>query len=153
MSRKIPLPALGVLAAAAASLVVAAPGAAAVHSTALAPPVIHESFTLLPCAGAPANRTTLQQEGCAEHHIVATDAEINALSRTIFARLFDNASRADYVSAAGAWLAYRRADCQSMSDIFEGGTLAPVVDAQCQAARNDQRVKDLRAFVANLSQD
>ena len=37
-----------------------------------------------------------------------------------------------------------------MSDVFEGGTLAPVVDAQCQAARNDQRVKDLRTFAANL---
>jgi hypothetical protein len=38
-----------------------------------------------------------------------------------------------------------------MSDRFEGGTEAGVVDAQCEADRNDQRVKDLRAFHRDLT--
>ena len=38
-----------------------------------------------------------------------------------------------------------------MSDVFEGGTEAAVVDAQCVAARNNQRVKDLRGFHRSLT--
>jgi uncharacterized protein YecT (DUF1311 family) len=152
MPRRISLPIAVLAAVAGVCLAVAAPGGAARgQGAALAPPVIHESFTLLPCTGAPATRTTLELEGCAEHRIVADDVQINALSRQIFAALFDGAARGRYVAAARAWLAYRQADCQSMSDVYEGGTLAAVVDAQCQAARDDQRVKDLRAFHANLT--
>lgn len=124
------------------------PGASAAK---LEPVLIHETFTPLPCSGSPSHRTTLEQEGCAEKQILATDKQINQLAVQIFPILFDNRARRDFNAAQHAWLSYRKADCLSMSDVFEGGTEAGVVDAQCQASRNNQRVKDLRAFHRDLT--
>jgi uncharacterized protein YecT (DUF1311 family) len=113
--------------------------------------VIKETFTPLPCSGAPGQRTTLQMEGCAEKSILKSDAQINSLVAEIFPLLPDDRARRDLNAAQRAWLTYRKADCFSMSDLFEGGTEAGVLDAQCVASRNTQRVKDLRSFHRALS--
>jgi uncharacterized protein YecT (DUF1311 family) len=126
-------------------------GAGPVASTAkLEPVVIHETFTPLPCSGPPGHRTTLEQEGCAEKQILKTDTQIDVLASQIFPILFDDRARRDFNAGQRAWLSYRKADCLSMSDLFEGGTEAGVVNAQCFVSRNNQRVKDLRAFHRNL---
>jgi uncharacterized protein YecT (DUF1311 family) len=128
-----------------------AAGAVPAHGAKLSPPVIHETFTPLPCKGKPNSRTTIQQLGCAEQQILKSDKQIDALSASIFSRLHDDAARRRFTAGAKAWLAYRRADCASLSDIFEGGTQAPVLAAQCQSARNSTRIKDLRAFKRDLT--
>ena len=124
----------------------------AAHAAKLAPVRIHEKFTPLPCTGAPAHRTTLEMEGCAEKQILRTDTQVNVLEAEIFQLLGDDRARRDLNAAQHAWLGYRKADCLSMSDLFEGGTESPVVDAQCVASRNNQRIKDLRAFKHDLLQ-
>src|SRR6266487_2840424 len=96
---------------AAAALLGASLFAANAHAgrpAALKPPVIHERFTLLPCPSKP--ETTLELEGCAEHRIVRLDKQIDGVSKTIFARLNDDAAKRDYLAAHTAWLAYRQAD-------------------------------------------
>ena len=121
---------------------------AAVAATAtLKPPVIKESFTLLPCPKNP--QSTLDLEGCAEHRILRTDAAINARVKTIFVLLGRDrtvAAQARFVRGERAWLAYRRAVCDSRSDVFEGGTLAGLAAANCVADANVAHLKDLRAF-------
>jgi uncharacterized protein YecT (DUF1311 family) len=121
------------------------------HGAKLSAPVIHEAFTPLPCKGKPSSRTTIQQLGGAEQQILKTDKQIDALSASVFSRLHDDAARHRFIAGAKAWLAYRRADCASRSDIFEGGTQAPVVAAQCQSLRNLTRIKDLRTFKSDLT--
>jgi uncharacterized protein YecT (DUF1311 family) len=130
-----------------AALALAAPLSAA--ATALSPPVIHESFTLLACPRHP--QSTLALEGCAEHRIVATDHRIDAVAAMIFRRLFDDAARRHLIAAQSAWLAYRSADCTSRSDQYEGGTLAGLVAAQCTADQSAQRLKDLQQFAKALA--
>jgi uncharacterized protein YecT (DUF1311 family) len=141
---------LALTAVAAATLIAGSASGLVSHPAKLSPPVIRESFTPLPCGGKPGSRTTVQQEGCAERQILTTDARINALERSIFTRLRDDAARRRLVAAARAWLAYRRADCLSVSDVFEGGSQAPVTFARCAATRNVQRIKDLRTFLTDL---
>jgi uncharacterized protein YecT (DUF1311 family) len=126
-------------------------GAQAGSAAKLSPPVIREPFTPLPCSGQPNARNTLQQEGCAEQQILRTDGQIDALVNSVFSLLPDSAARRRFDKASSAWLAYRRADCLSVSDVFEGGTQAPVLYAQCEAARNAQRIKDLRTFKSDLA--
>lgn len=116
----------------------------------LSPPAIHESFTPLPCAGAPRHRTTLQMEACAERQILSSDKQIDALNSAIFGKLFDAAARRRFIAGHNAWLAYRHAYCLSASDVFEGGTEAGVVDATCTATVNSQHVKNLKAFLADF---
>jgi uncharacterized protein YecT (DUF1311 family) len=148
MSRKLlSLTAVAVAAFAAGSILATqAGGKARGHAAWLKPVVIHETFTPLPCSGAPGQRTTLQMEGCAEKQILKSDTQVNQLAAEIFSILRDDRARRDFNAAQLAWLNYRKADCFSVSDLFEGGTEAGVLDAQCVASRNTQRVKDLRAF-------
>jgi uncharacterized protein YecT (DUF1311 family) len=146
------------LAAATVSIIAAAGFAAAqaggagpaAHTVRLVPVKIHETFTPLPCTGSPGHRTTLEQEGCAEKQILKTDGQANVLAAEIFQLLGDDRARRDLNAAQRAWLNYRRADCFSMSDLFEGGTEAGVIDAQCVGSRNNQRIKDLRTFKTSL---
>ena len=132
--------------AALAALALGLPAALAAPAGAarLSPPVIHESFTPLPCPAHP--QSTLDLEGCAEQRILRSDHRIDAAARTIFTRLFDDASRRRFIAAQKAWLAYRRADCTSESDRYEGGTLAGLVAASCTADRSAQRLRDLISF-------
>ena len=137
---------------AATALLVSSGSAAATpgHAAKLSPPTIHESFTPLPCTGAPAQRTTLQMEGCAEQHILASDKQIDSLNRSIFGKLFYAAARRRFIAGHNAWLAYRHAYCLSASDVYEGGTEAGVVFADCVASVNSQHVKNLKGFLADF---
>ncbi len=134
-------------------VVLAALAALAVPAAATAappPPVIKEGFTLLACPKNP--QTTLALEGCAEHRIVKSDAIINAKVKKIYGLLRTNNAKTNFVAGEKAWLAYRKANCQSRSDVYEGGTLAGVVFANCVADVNDVHVKDLTAFEKALLQ-
>jgi uncharacterized protein YecT (DUF1311 family) len=117
----------------------------------LEPPVISESFTLLPCPAKP--KTTLDSEGCAEHRIVRSDRAINAEVRTIFALLETRRSRSAqvrFVRGERAWLVYRRTVCASRADVYEGGSEGPVVFAECEAGKNAVHLKELRIFAREL---
>jgi uncharacterized protein YecT (DUF1311 family) len=129
----------------------ASAGAAAGHTTKLAPPVIKESFTPLPCSGSPGHRSTLQMEGCAEQQILRSDTQIDSLNKKIFAALPSNSARRDLISGHRAWLSYRKAYCLSVSDVFQGGTAAGVVAADCTASVNAQHVSNLKTLLRDLT--
>jgi hypothetical protein len=147
---------ISAVALAASAVVLTASASAKAHygqAAKLSAPVIHESFTPLGCHGSPQHRSSLQIEGCAEQQILGTDKKIDALNRTIFGVLADNAARRRFIAGHKAWLAYRRAFCLSRSDIFEGGTDAAVVDATCVVTINAQHVKDLKVFISDLTSE
>jgi uncharacterized protein YecT (DUF1311 family) len=126
-------------------------GASGGHIAKLAPPVIHEPFTPMPCSGKPGNRSTLQEEGCAEQQILHSDKQIDALNQKIFNAMHTTSARRDLVAGHRAWLAYRKSYCLSVSDVFQGGTLAGVVDADCVATVNGQHVTNLKTFLKDLT--
>jgi uncharacterized protein YecT (DUF1311 family) len=143
-----------VLAATSATIALAtsaSAGASDGHAAKLAPPVIHESFTPLPCSGSPGKRSTLQEEGCAEQQILRSDKQINALNQKIFNKLPSPSARRDLVAGHKAWLSYRKSYCLSVSDVFQGGTLSGVVDADCTATVNGQHVANLKTFLKDLT--
>ncbi|MGH2894628.1 MAG: lysozyme inhibitor LprI family protein [Solirubrobacteraceae bacterium] len=121
------------------------------HAAKLAPPVVHESFTPMPCTGSPGHRSTLQEEGCAEQQILRSDKQINTLNQKIFNALHANSARRDLIAGHEAWLAYRKSYCLSVSDVFQGGTEAGVVDADCTATVNGQHVSNLKTFLKDLT--
>jgi uncharacterized protein YecT (DUF1311 family) len=128
------------------TIAVAQPGRAAPAASA---PVIHEPFTRLPCPSHPVS--TLDLEGCAEKKVVATDKKIDAEAETISGRLQDAAARSRFAKAQSAWLAFRTADCASVSDQNEGGTLAGITALGCAADRSAERLKELRSFASALA--
>ena len=79
-----------------------------------------------------------------------SDTQIDSLNQSIFGKLFDAAARRRFIAGHNAWLAYRHAYCLSESDVFEGGTEAGVVFADCVAGVNSRHVTDLKRFLASF---
>jgi uncharacterized protein YecT (DUF1311 family) len=132
--------------AAGLALCAAVPASAAASATSA--PVIHESFTLLPCPSKP--MTTVQIEGCAEHKILAADKQIDALNAKIFAKL-GKAGRTAFVSANSDWVKYRDSACTAVASIYSGGTLQPVAYANCLVSVGTSHVTELKQMVLSLS--
>ena len=134
-------------------MVATAAGASARHGgaalAAVSPPVITEPFKpVLPC-----NRnTTIGMEGCGEHSVLTADRQLNADVKVVFNLLSSAGSRRDFVSAQTTWLTYRDADCRSQSDVYRGGTEAPVVYVLCLAADDKLRREEVKGFFAALTQ-
>jgi uncharacterized protein YecT (DUF1311 family) len=134
------------------ALVAAVPGVAVgARAGKVTVPTIHETFTVLPCTGAPAQRSTLEQEGCAEHQILATDKQIDGLNGEIVARVGNHAAQQRFVAGHRAWLTYRRAFCLSRADVLRGGTESAVIDATCSVELNRRHIVDLRHFLSDLT--
>ncbi len=116
-------------------------------SLAVSPPVIHETFTPLPCPAHP--QAQLELEGCAEKAILATDHRIDAVNALIFARLAAR-DRSTFVAGERAWLRYRRASCLTAASKYAGGTLASLVDADCVASRNRTHLREQSSLLHDL---
>jgi uncharacterized protein YecT (DUF1311 family) len=142
------LTAVAVVAAIASVAVVQADGGTPAQAGKLSPPPIHEQFAapghLLPCTQG--DDTTPGLEGCAEHRVLKSDGQIDKLNGSISSELANARMKREFIAAHRAWLTYRNADCDSMSSIYEGGTLMPLADIECIENRNERRIKDLSEF-------
>jgi uncharacterized protein YecT (DUF1311 family) len=114
----------------------------------LAPPVIRETFTALPCN----HSTTVGLEGCAEGQLLTTDHRLNVEVALVFRELHTTAQRRSFVESEKLWFSYRVADCQSDASVYQGGTLAPVEFAQCEVLDNESRSSDLHGHYALIVQ-
>lgn len=121
---------------------------AAGATTSLKPPVITEHFTRLPCN----KNTTIGMEGCAEGQLLRADQRLNQQVAIVFGLFRTKSQKLEFVKAEHAWFTYRGNDCQSLSDIYEGGTLAPVAFANCEVQDDLARSTDLHTFFEQLTQ-
>lgn len=119
-------------------------GGAAAGSAGVAPPMIHEPFTPLPCPLHP--DTTLEVEGCQERRVLRTDRAINTRVRTIFRLLRTESARVSFVSGERSWQRYRRRSCAAEASRFGGGTAHGVAFLTCTLQRNKSHLVDLAAL-------
>jgi uncharacterized protein YecT (DUF1311 family) len=111
------------------------------------PPVISETFTLVPCS----RQSTMGMVGCTEHETVASDKLIDAEFALLFTITGVQQEKA-LISAERAWLAYRKADCESAASIFEGGTFANVEFGSCVVSADNAYSENLHAYFRLLTQ-
>ncbi len=148
----------------ASCLLLGSPGARAATTPtttpALAPPVIHEVFTLLPCN----KKNDLGLEGCQEHQIVSLDKIIDKAEQVLFTMLENEAAldipgsgSTDEVAVAqrlsqaeSEWFGYRVAECASESDVALGGTDAVLQSGACQITLDHARLAQLKSFYEAL---
>ena len=128
--------------------VVAVAASSAVAAAASGPPVIKEAFTVLPCPAKP--KTTLDLEGCAEKALLASDKKIDAQVKAIWNQLSSAKARASFASGERSWLAYRRSNCAGEASRYAGGSLEPVVYAQCEVTRNTTHLAELGTMLRTL---
>ena len=114
----------------------------------LAPPIIHEPFTPLPCPNHP--KTTVDLEGCGEQEVLKTDRMIDARAAAIFRLLRTTRARSEFVHGEHAWLGYRRASCSAQASVYAGGSAEPVAFITCEGRRNRRHLSDLADTVRSL---
>ena len=118
-------------------------------AAALAPPVIHEPFTQLPCPIHP--DTTIDVEGCQEARVLRTDRAIDGRVKIVFHLLRTQGARAGFVDGERSWLHYRRQSCLAEASLYAGGTEQPVVLLTCTLSENESHLADLAAVRRTLS--
>jgi uncharacterized protein YecT (DUF1311 family) len=123
-------------------------GSVAGAAATVKPPMISEHFTLLPCN----KNTTLGMEGCAEAQLLRADKRLNQQVTIVFELFRTKGQKLEFVKAENSWFTYRGEDCQSFSDIFEGGSLAPVDYANCEVQDDMARSTDLHSFYEEQTQ-
>jgi uncharacterized protein YecT (DUF1311 family) len=117
-------------------------------ATTPAPPVITEPFTPLPCH----HGTTLGLEGCAEGQLLTADRRINDEVKLLLNVIPTSHQQRSFVAVEREWLAYRKADCSTMSAVFEGGTIAPLEYALCEVRDDEARSTDLHSYFGLLEE-
>jgi uncharacterized protein YecT (DUF1311 family) len=111
---------------------------------AIAPPVIHEPFTPLPCPIHP--DTTVDVEGCQERRILRTDRAIDGDVAIVFRLLRTRSARSSFGAAERSWLYYRRHSCTAEASAYAGGSGEPVAYLSCTLRRNTSHLADLAAM-------
>jgi uncharacterized protein YecT (DUF1311 family) len=121
-----------------------------VTAAALAPPVIHEPFTALPCPLHP--DTTIDVVGCQEHRVLRTDRAIDGQVAAIFRMLRTDAPRSSFVDSERSWLRYRGQSCSVEASRFAGGSAHAIALLNCTLGRNKSHLADLTAMRKTLAQ-
>lgn len=110
----------------------------------LAPPVIEEPFTALPCPIHP--DTTIDVVGCQERRILRTDRAIDREVAAAFSSLRTQTARLSFVIGERSWLRYRRHSCTAEAAAYVGGSAEPVAYLTCTLRRNRSHLAELGAM-------
>ncbi|WP_304170736.1 lysozyme inhibitor LprI family protein [Phenylobacterium aquaticum] len=95
------------------------------------------------CSNAP-NSTTYSLRECYGAELKRQDARLNAAYAEALSTI-DSAGKLKLRAAQRAWITFRDADCQAVFASY-GGTMAPMMEDQCQLDRTSQRADDLEQF-------
>jgi uncharacterized protein YecT (DUF1311 family) len=96
-----------------------------------------------PCAN-PQTQSEMNQ--CAGKDYQAADAVLNQVYPRLAAML-DTDEKAQLKDAQTAWLKYRDANCDFVADQFKGGTIRPMIYANCLADMTRKRTIELRTQI------
>lgn len=98
------------------------------------------------------NRADETQSGmtiCAVADFKASDKKLNAAYGEIMKRLADDADgRKRLQTAQRAWVSFRDGECDFQTAGTTGGSIHPMLVAQCRTSLTDGRIKQLDAYLA-----
>jgi len=92
------------------------------------------------------NQMTLNE--CAGKAFDVADKALNDTYRQISARLKDNtATKKLLVDAQKSWIAFRDSECTFQSSASVGGSIYPLLVANCRTGLTNDRVKQLKTYL------
>ncbi len=92
--------------------------------------------------------TQVELNGCAGKALEAADAALNEAYQAILKRLGDDAEKRKLlVGAEKAWLSFRDAECAFSSSSSVGGSIHPMIFAECLTTVTEKRLADLTAYL------
>ena len=85
---------------------------------------------------------------CANASFKQSDNALNRSYKEIVRRLKDDSAKSRlFVQAQKAWIAWRDAECAFSSSGVEGGSIHPMIVAQCWEKQTRARTKDLQGYL------
>ena len=94
------------------------------------------------------NGTQIELNECADADFRTADAKLNAAYRAITRRLTDDPARRSLVEAQRAWIRFRDAECAFDTNIYEGGSIRPLMFSVCLKRVTEQRTADLNDYLS-----
>jgi uncharacterized protein YecT (DUF1311 family) len=95
------------------------------------------------------NATQMDLNQCAGAAFEAADKELNALYQQMRHRLADDPDTTHLLTVSQrAWVAWRDAECDFASASVAGGSIYPMIRAQCLTERTEARVADFSRYLA-----
>lgn len=86
---------------------------------------------------------------CAGKAFDAADRQLNADYQAILRRLADDADARKLLTAAQKdWIAFRDSECTFQASGTAGGSVHPMIVANCRAYLTNQRVRDFKTYLA-----
>jgi uncharacterized protein YecT (DUF1311 family) len=97
------------------------------------------------CSGAV---TQMDMNACAAAEFQAADARLNATYQEVAGRLRGQEDPVRRLAAAErAWVRFRDAECEFETNQVSGGSIAPMVLAECRTELTRRREGELRGFL------
>lgn len=90
--------------------------------------------------------TQIEMNQCAADNYRVADQALNQVYQDVLQNL-DNAAKAQLSTAEERWLVFRDAHCTFESDRFQGGSIAPLIQASCMEQVTDNRIAELKQTV------
>ena len=101
-----------------------------------------------PCENAPSQ---YEADECAHKEYVAADAELNKVYNQLAAKL-EAGGRAKLKAAEASWLKYRDDNCAYEEELYEGGSMQPLIYSSCLERMTKSRTTELRGQLKDLNQ-
>jgi uncharacterized protein YecT (DUF1311 family) len=95
----------------------------------------------VPCEAA---KTQLELNECYGEQFRKADAHLNKIYASLLKQLGSGTATQKLKAAEKAWIQYRDLHCEAARSEFEGGSISPMVWAQCMAGVTDHRIEELK---------
>ena len=95
-----------------------------------------------PCDAA---MTQLDLNQCYGEQFQKADARLNKLYASLLKQLRGETAVQKVRAAEKAWIRYRDLHCEAAKSEFEGGSISPMVWAQCMTMTTEHRIEELKA--------
>lgn len=93
--------------------------------------------------------TQSEMNDCAAKNYRAADAALGSIYKKVVARLKDDPDGLKLLKdAERAWIAFRDAECSFASSGVEGGSIQPMIEAECFQAQTEARTAMLKTYLA-----
>jgi uncharacterized protein YecT (DUF1311 family) len=99
-----------------------------------------------PCEDA---QTQSEMNDCSKKEFDKADQELNRVYKQLMARL-EGEHKNKLKTAELAWIKYRDLNCECESFINEGGSIYPLVYNSCLTNMTNNRIKELKEYLAAL---
>jgi len=96
-------------------------------------------------------QTQVELNLCADRKFKAADAELNRVYNQLAAKL-EAGGRAKLKAAEASWLKYRDDNCAYEEELYEGGSMQPLIYSSCLERMTKSRTTELRGQLKDLNQ-